>query len=140
MDSTKQQEHQDKLQIAIRRILKDIPDIIAIVLFGSYGSEYETSESDIDLAILSRSKMDTVTLWELAQQVAVELKQDVDLVDLQEASTVFRFQILSTGKVIFCSDPTAFGFFETTSFSMYLNFQETRKEILGDYSAIKQSQ
>ncbi|MBA3238858.1 MAG: nucleotidyltransferase domain-containing protein [Parachlamydiaceae bacterium] len=129
--------HKKQLQIAIDMLLRNIPDLFAIVLFGSYGHEYETSQSDLDLAFLSKSKQDVVYLWELAQNIAIELNRDVDLIDLRSSSTVFRFQILSSGKLIYCSNQKDFDFFENTTFAMYLNFQETRKEILNDYKERK---
>lgn len=122
-----------QLTIAIEILNRNIPDLIAIVIFGSYGTKYETGHSDMDLAILSKSKQDVVALWELAQIIAIELNRDVDLIDLRLASTVFKFQILSSGKLIYCSNQLEFAFFENTVFAMYLNFQEARKGILEDY-------
>lgn len=122
-----------EIQIAVEQLSKHVPQLIAIILFGSFGTEYETDQSDLDLAILSSSKLEVVAMWELSQKIAIQLNKDVDLVDLRQASTVFKFQILSTGKIIFCTNLDEFALFETTAFSMYLSFQETRKEILQDY-------
>ena len=127
------QEHQKLVETSLSIVKQEIPDLIAVVLFGSFGSEYETKTSDLDLAVLSKQKMDSVILWQLAQKIAISVNRDIDLVDLSSSSTVFRFQILSTGNVIFCSDENAYAHFETTSFAMYYDFQESRKGILEDY-------
>lgn len=126
-----------QLKIAVDILCRSVPNVIAIVLFGSYGNVYETEQSDLDLAILSQSKLDVVALWDLSQNIATELNKDVDLIDLRSASTVFRFQVLSTGKLIYCSNQREFAFFENTAYAMYLNFQETRKDILQDYKGRK---
>jgi uncharacterized protein len=127
--------HQQQLEVASKLICQKIKDVIVILLFGSYGTDFEKSDSDLDLALLADSKIDALVLWELAQEIAIKLNRDVDLIDLRQASTVFRFQILNSCEVIYCSDPKAFASFENTSISMYLHFQETRKEILSDYGA-----
>ena len=111
----------------------EISELIAVVLFGSFGSEYETQQSDLDLALLSKNKLDPVFLWNLSQEIARILKKDVDLIDLSKASTVFRFQVLSSGYVVYCSNEQEYAQFDTTAFTMYFDFQETRKGILEDY-------
>lgn len=121
------------LEIAVSRIKEAIPDLIAIVLFGTFGSEYETANSDIDLAFLADKKQDPVNTWKLVEQIASAIQRDVDLIYLREASTVFRYQVLTTGQLIYCADPFKFGDFDTTSFSMYFHLQDMRKEILDDY-------
>ena len=61
--------------------------------------------SDIDVAFLSDNKVpDQYEIFGIAQEIASILHQDVDLIDLSLASTVFQAQIVSTGKVIYCTD------------------------------------
>jgi hypothetical protein len=40
----------------------------------------------------------------ISQDLASKLNRDVDLIDLNLASTVFQAQIIHTGKVKYCSD------------------------------------
>jgi predicted nucleotidyltransferase len=126
-------EHEKLLDKVLTKIQAEIPGIIAIVLFGTFGTEYETAQSDLDIALLSKGKLDPVFLWNLAQEIAREVRRDVDLIDLCQASTVFRVHILASGQVLFCADEYEFGQFDTTSFSMYFHLQEMRKGILEDY-------
>jgi predicted nucleotidyltransferase len=84
-------------EIIINRILKIIPQVWAIYRFGSAGTPFERPDSDIDLAILAPNPLDNLARWELAQSLAISLNKDVDLVDLQLASTVLRHQIVSHG-------------------------------------------
>ena len=129
MDSEKEKQ----LKTVVVKLTQNISDLVAVLLFGTFGSEYETQQSDLDLALLARNPLDPVSLWKLTQEIAIDLNRDVDLIDLRQASTVFRYQILTTGQLIYCSDQNEFARFDTTSFSMYFDLQETRKEILKDY-------
>lgn len=114
----------------IATICQALPDIKAIYLFGSAGSQFERLDSDIDLAILPVKKLDATSRWQLAEELARLLKRDVDLIDLSQASTVLRFQIISTGKRIYCQDSKICDAFETMVYSMYVRFNDERREIL----------
>ena len=106
-----------------------IPDLKALYLFGSYADGSANRESDVDIAFLADSAPESLQKWEIAQDLARELSIDVDLIDLKTTNTIFRYQILSTGKRIYGG-----GFevesFETLAYSFYLRFQEERKPII----------
>jgi predicted nucleotidyltransferase len=75
----------------IRLILRAMPNVRAIYLFGSWGKPFQREDSDIDVAILPSAPIDNVQRWELAQEAARNMKRDVDLVDLLGATTVLRY-------------------------------------------------
>ena len=125
--------HQKILDIAIDTIRKAYPDVIAIYVFGSFATAFENRESDVDLAFLRAKESDNVATWELAQEIARIIDRDVELIDLQKASTVFRYQIFATGTCVFCQHDVEHARFENLVISMYLRFQEERKEILNYY-------
>ena len=106
-----------------------IPDLKALYLFGSYADGSANRESDVDIAFLTDNAPEPLQKWEIAQELARELSADVDLIDLKTTNTIFRYQILSTGKRIYGG-----GFevesFETLAYSFYLRFQEERKPII----------
>lgn len=116
----------------IEKILEKFPDVIAIYLFGSYGTEFETPESDLDLAILRKDTIDAVILWDLAQQIAIKIDRDVDLIDLTQASTILSFQIVDNGKRIYCKDKHRCDAFENMIDSEYLNFRQLRADLVKD--------
>lgn len=118
------------LDIVKSKILAKWPDVLAIYVFGSFGSQYETRTSDLDIAIIPIESPDNITTWNLAQEIAIAINRDVDLVDLKKASTVFCYEILTTGKRIYCSDLEKTDSFENLSWSMYLRFNEERKDII----------
>lgn len=119
-------QHQEILEIAQAKIVGSIPDVLAIYVFGSFGTKYERKESDVDLAILPVQPIDSVALWNLAQEIAIEIDKDVDLIDLKNASTIFRHQVISTGTRVYCKDAAACAFTENYYASMYLRFKEAR--------------
>jgi predicted nucleotidyltransferase len=122
----------DKLQIASKQILAAYPDVIAIYCFGSFGTEYETPASDLDLAILSAKKIGTLKLWELAQSIARKISQEVDLIDLNQVSTILRHQVVYEGKRIYCSNKLKCDLFENSLDREYFDLQDLCAGILED--------
>lgn len=73
-----------------------------LVLFGSHGTERERPSSDIDLAFLSKSPLDTDAICVLsAELIAHFRKSDVDLVDLRKAVPLLAYQIACNGRVLY---------------------------------------
>jgi predicted nucleotidyltransferase len=123
---------QEIFQIAKEEIHKIYPKVKGIYVFGSFASRTETKDSDLDIAILLDKPAESTVLWNLAQNIAYRIHREVDLIDLFTASTVLRFQIITTAKRIEESDFKACDLFEDLSFSMYIRFNEERKGILED--------
>lgn len=113
-------------------ILTALPDCQAIYLFGSWGTDAQRPESDIDLAVLPSQPIDPVHRWELAQTLASAVGRDVDLVDLLSASTVLRMQVVAHGERLYCADIDTVEKFENSVFSTYAKLNEERREILAD--------
>lgn len=130
------EKHQKILDLAVSLLRENLQHLVAIIVFGTFGSEYERPDSDLDIAVLTdenHRKLDPVELWQLAQTIAIKIGRDVDLIDLRSASTVFNFEILSSGTTVYCSDESALAKYDTMAFSLYLRFQEERKDILMDF-------
>jgi predicted nucleotidyltransferase len=121
--------------IIIAQILQVMPEVWAIYRFGSAGTPFERSDSDIDLAILASERVDNLARWALAQDLAQRLRRDVDLVDLQSASTVLRHQVLHHGQRIYCADRFAAEEFASRALSDYVRLNEARRDILQDIQA-----
>jgi len=119
-------------EMIVDQVLKAMPEVWAIYRFGSAGTPFERTDSDIDLAILSPKPMAGVARWELAQDLAWQLKRDVDVVDLLCASTVLRHQVFSRGQRIYCADRFPAEEFESRALSDYVRLNEARQGILRD--------
>ncbi len=118
------------INLSIEIIKEGFPNVVGIWLFGSVAAQTASANSDIDLAVLLPQKANSIELWKCAQKIASKLGKEVDLIDLLEASTVLRSQIMQEGSNIFCADKFKCDLFETESLTDYLRFSEERKEVL----------
>jgi predicted nucleotidyltransferase len=117
-------------------ILKKIPDTKLIYLFGSHASNTAAERSDIDIAVLTNSKLASVSRWHIAADLATEMDIQIDLVDLLSASTVMQNEIIQSGLCIF--DPNKIADqFAMQIMSMYQHLNEERKEILEQFLSEK---
>lgn len=101
-----------------------------IYLFGSAAKGHTHAESDIDIAYLSEQKFNAYEIFMVAQGLADKLRKEVDLVDLDQSSTVFQTQVIGTGKVIYCSNQEKRRIFEMVALKKYTRLNEERKVIL----------
>ena len=102
-----------------------------IIVFGSIVKGTTHPKSDIDIAFLSDDKnLDKYILFMAAQELAANIGQDVDLIDLSQASTVFQAQIVQSGKIIYCTNERKKDEFQTKALKMYAKLNEERHEIL----------
>lgn len=120
----------------INTLIDDIttkfPDIKAIYVFGSWGTQESTPRSDIDLALLLPRPLPIADCWELAQELAILAKRDVEVIDLLTTTTVMRAQIIAKGRRVFCAKKSECEEFEDLAFSTYARLNEERREILRD--------
>lgn len=111
-------------------IRKAIPGLVALYRFGSMERGVVRPESDIDLAVLPREALPELHRFELAQELAIQLHRDVDLINLRSASTVMRMQVLSTGSCLTSENEQARREFEMYAYSDYARLNEERGMIL----------
>ena len=116
----------------VRFLVEAVPDLIAVYRFGSRTSGQARPASDVDLAILACQPLPSVRRFELEQELAGVLHRDIDLVDLQGASTVMRMQVISTGECLFSGGDRERQRFEAYVYSSYSRLNEERREILKD--------
>ena len=101
-----------------------------ITVFGSAAASRERNLSDIDLAFLSGKEFDDYEVFMLAQKIADIAGRDVDLIQLQKASTVFQAEIVSTGEMIYCENQARKEQFEMLAYKKYAKLNEERQPIL----------
>ena len=124
------------MQQALKIIRQYYPDTQAVLLFGTYGTAYQTEKSDVDLALLlphdTAVEAGTIAASDCMFALADYFSRDVDLINLRVVDTVFQMQIIETGNVVFCRDATAFDTFAMYVLSLYQILQEERAGILED--------
>ncbi|MGI6093723.1 MAG: type VII toxin-antitoxin system MntA family adenylyltransferase antitoxin [Negativicutes bacterium] len=101
-----------------------------VILFGSYGKDLARDDSDVDIAYLGDNELDSYEVFLLAQKMAVLVGRDVDLLNLNMASTVMKAQIVSSGKVIYCSDEVRRARFYMSTYKEYATLNEQRAVVL----------
>jgi predicted nucleotidyltransferase len=111
---------------------KEVPSLHAIYLFGSMASSLNNKNSDLDLAFLATNTISSTTRFDISQEIASILNIDVDLIDLQAASEVMRFEIISKGRCLFSDNSTFVENFEDKAYMLYIYLNENRLEILND--------
>lgn len=114
----------------IEHLRKSVPDLIALYRFGSQAKGHARPDSDVDLAVLACGPIPAMRRFELAQELAIQLHRDVDLVDLRTASTVMRMQVISTGECLDAPNEPARREFEMYAYSDYARLNEERRELV----------
>jgi len=101
-----------------------------IYLFGSVAKNNLRTDSDLDIAFLSDIRISDFSLFMIAQELADICTRDVDLIDLSDASAVFKAQIVGNGNVIFCNDELRRMYFEMRVLKEYALLNEERAKIM----------
>ena len=117
------------IKIIKDKILEKI-ECEAIVLFGSYARGTQNNESDIDIAIKPKKEISKKDLFYLSQELEEQIKIDVDLVDLNSIGDGFRYEILISGKTIYCENELKFEFYKLDMYREYLELNESRQMII----------
>ena len=124
------------------RIFKQYPEIVAAYLFGSYLDTPDQAR-DVDLAILLREPAGSITpvyisLYPKLEEIFSPL--EIDLLFLNSATIPMAFEVISTGRVIYCPDAERRTDFEYVISGLYMDYdyhlQQGRREL---YEAIKEA-
>lgn len=121
--------HLGALAEALSRALAAF-DPAVIYLFGSARRGLLRPDSDLDVAFLPAAPCDAWAVFLAAQDLAARLGCEVDLVDLQRASTVLRKEVLRTGRRLVTRRPRTADEFEMYTLSDYARLNEERAPVL----------
>ena len=119
----------EKLKI-IKKIILEKLECEAIVLFGSYARGTQNKESDIDIAVKAKRKLEKKEQFYLSQELADILNIEVDLVNLDDIGDGFKYEILMNGTTIYCEDEFKFELYKLDMYREYLELNESRKLII----------
>lgn len=120
----------EEMKKQIIGLLKLKFDCEAIVLFGSYVRNTQREDSDIDIAIKSKRAISKIDIFDMTQDLERITKKDIDLVDLNQITDVFRYEILMNGETLYCEDDVQFDLYKLDMFREYLELNESRKYIV----------
>ena len=96
--------NREKVVKKIQHLINKEPDVIFAYLFGSVATGNNRKDSDVDIAVYFSPELDKLERFDLrlklADQLAVTLSSDVDLVDIISAPLSLRHQIMREGILI----------------------------------------
>lgn len=118
----------------VKIVLKHYPEVQGIYLFGSFDTENEWPDSDIDIALLlppqQAEKENPSAFTPCVSALADYTRKAIDLVNIRRASTVFQREIIAAERLVYCADRYAVDEFEMLALSYYQKLNEERKELM----------
>ena len=116
--------------------LKEVEGVVAVYLFGSYGTRYQTPLSDVDLAIVFRAGAEPSLHEELrlAAEVSRILRQDdVSITNLNRAPVILQHRVIADGRPLWVSDRTALADFVEDVLRHHGDFALKHERFLREY-------
>jgi len=121
----------------VRTVLLHFPDVQAIYLFGTYGTEDQWPDSDMDIALLPdvqpAEHADFFMFSDLHSDLEDLVERKTDILNLRKVSTVFQKEVIMANRRIYCADLYAAEEFEMLTLSFYQKLNEERKAILESF-------
>src|SRR3972149_11951501 len=120
----------------VKTVLQFYPDVEAVYVFGSHGTEDERQDSDADIGLLFSPPI-AKTIMNLAMsQCSYALmdipKKSVDLINLRAMNIVFQHEIIQKGNTIYKLSDYAVDEYEMMVMSLYQKLKSERAGILQD--------
>lgn len=120
----------EKLIIKLKQALEQYQEIEFALLYGSYAKNKVTPLSDIDVALfikkgLIQNEQKIISfLTIIEKEIAFITESDaIDVSILNIADPLLRFQVFTTGKIIFYKEIKQYYFEKAKSFSLYQDYQ-----------------
>ena len=95
------------LERTLSDVLERHADVRFAVLFGSTMTRDVELARDVDLALCFTEPRSLIDMGRLAGELEDAIHRDVDLSDVDEATTLLRWEIVRVGRPIFARDPDA---------------------------------
>lgn len=128
---------------ALLEELRNNPAIVAVFLYGSYGTPYQTPLSDVDLALLFRPDQvpDFPAHIDLINQVTGALHEDdVSVMILNTAPLSLQFAVVSKGRRLLVTDETALADFLELLFNRYGDFVVDEQRFFAEYDQARREE
>ena len=133
----------NKQKEIICTIMENFPNVQAVYLFGSFDTENEWPNSDIDIGLLLHPSQAKETSHLILNSCRMALsdytRKDVDLVNIRQVSTVFQKEIIATGRLLYCADRYAVDEFEMLVLSYYQKLNQERRKLLDSFFQSKRA-
>lgn len=117
---------------AVEALKRAVSGLLAVWVFGTWGTEHERPDSDLDLAVLAERPLSADEVWAALRALHEVTDRDVDLVDLTRNDAIIRAQVVARGERLYCADAARCTAFEDFVYSDYARLNEERAGILQD--------
>jgi predicted nucleotidyltransferase len=122
----------DRIPELVNRISQD-QEIIALFTFGSLASGNLKPLSDLDFGVLVSNKLDRKKRFDNHLNLIGLFNKifgtdEVDLILMNEAPMRFSYNIIKSGKLLYCADTDALTEFIEKTVKVYLDFRYFRDE------------
>jgi hypothetical protein len=114
-------------QDALRLIFQKYPSILAVYLFGSYAVGRENKFSDLDLGVLFENAQDKRIKLELLAELSAKDFCNVDLVVLNHASLLVRFEAVKYNHIIYKRADFVSSYYFSKTIREFFDFQTILK-------------
>jgi len=107
-------------------------DIELAILFGSRARKEHSPESDIDLAFLLKTDFfEQISVLELRIELSNYFSEltgiETDIIILNSAKPLLKFQVLKYGKVLYVNNKFSYGAYFSRSLREYFDFKYYKK-------------
>ena len=123
-------ESTDIIEKSKEILLHEVEDLDAIILFGSYARGKQKTTSDIDIAIKPIEELNSLKMLDIKNKIEDAIGIDVHLINLNTINEDFKYEILISGKTLYCKNEYEFEMYKLKMYSNYLLFSEDRKPII----------
>lgn len=93
--------------------------IIFAYIFGSYAKGNDRKDSDIDIAIYLKDNIDTYEYLDMKMKLSEGVKREVDLVILNDANPLFKYEIYRDNILLFSKDKAIEGKYKVKTLFEY---------------------
>jgi predicted nucleotidyltransferase len=121
-----------------KAVLAEVPNCLAIYVYGSRAGDQARPDSDLDVAVLLPPDSQLPDRLTLASSLASRLKVEVDMVNLRRASDILRREVLATGIRIHNARPDEVLAWEAQALTRYGHYRHEVTELLEDFRASAQ--
>ena len=123
---------------ALLELFRGVPGLVALYLYGSYGTPDQTPLSDVDLGVIFErdavpEPRERVRLT--GETMATLHEDDVSLTFLNRAALPFQHEVLRTGRLLLVTDEVALADFREYVVDRFCDFVIDYEVVLADYDA-----
>ena len=113
---------------------KQIENVMALYLVGSFDTPYHTPLSDIDFAVILKEKMEFSEQAKILTDIMEILKTDrVDIIFLPGAGLPIQHKVLRDGRLLYNRDTIFLADFIEATIKRYCDFQIDLNQFYRDY-------